>query len=345
MKKTTHSLLVTSLILFCAGLLLTIVTSMYAKVKKIEVFDVEKKERTIVNTTLSIDQILDKSPDANFVKHLSPTKYSRLDLTSYSGKIVICPGEEDTQVVLEEANAANLELAVIGDALTVREVDPVGYLGFYIDKGGVSFKGLRHIFNPGNAINSDKIVTLKIPQSVALSQIDVFSSIGDITLDGVNANFINVHSVKGTIDVKNLTNATSKITINGNFTDVEMDNNLYSSCAISSRFGDIKTHVLENSNGSTILDLWIGDINVKTDTPTSLYKLSIATTYGQVIRNSENVGKTLNNDGFSAARISSSIFKGNFNLEFTGGDESSYVPPQPVTPEASQNPASSVSAS
>ena len=333
MKKTTRSLLISALILFCSGLLLALCTSLYAKIAKIEVLDVEKKARTIETKTITIDDILALSPESNYVKQLSQTKFSRIDLTSFVGDVVLCVGGENTEVIFDKANTNNLSYAVVEDTLTVSEVDPVGFMGFYMDRGGVSFKGLRHMFSPGNATNSKKTITIKVPASLALTQVDVYSSIGDVTIDGISAFTINVESGNGTIDLKNLSNPESKISLKGNFSDIKMKKNLYTNCAVSSRFGTIETHLLENSNASTILDLWCGDIDVETDLPTTSYKLSLATSFGAISRNNKEVGKKLNSDGDGAARISSGIFWGDFNLHFTGGKDENYAPPQPAPEE------------
>lgn len=318
MKKNTRSLLITSLILFCAGLLLAICTSLYAKISKIEVLDVEKKARTIENVTITIDDILKNSPESNYVKQLSESKFNRIDLSSFVGDVVITTSNDVDELVLKEANTNNIEYSIVGDTLTVKEVDAVGFMGFYVDKGGVSFKGLRHMFSPGNAINAKKIIEIKVPASLLLAQVDVYSRFGDVLIDGISSERINVESGNGTVEIKNLSNGEGKISVIGNFTDVELKNNLYLNCAVSTHFGDIKTHLIENSNTSTILDLWCGDIDVTTDLPTSLYKLSLSTSIGSISRNEKEVGKKLNCDGTGSARISSGIFLGDFHLNFSG---------------------------
>ena len=326
MKKTTISLLTTALILFCTGILLALFASLHAKISKIEVFDVETKESKIETLSLTIDDVLKKSPDANYVKQQSSTKYTRIDLTSFVGDIIICNGGQETEILLDEANTNNLEYFVEGDALTIREVDPVGFMGFYVDDSGISFRGLRHTFHPGNAVNSDKVITVKIPEGLVLNQIDVFTTIGNITIDGISAGTINAESGKGLISIKNLKNAESKVAVKGNFSSVEMEENLYSNCSISTHFGSIKASLVEDANASTILDLWYGSIDVETLLPTSQYKISITTGNGVIKHNSKTIGETLNHDGTSAARISSSIVIGDFNLIYSGEKEDSFVP-------------------
>jgi len=324
MKKTTRSLLISALILFCTGLLIAVGTMLYAKIAKVEVYDVAKKARTIETLTVSIDEILTHSPESNYVKQLSQSKFTRIDLSSFVGDVVLCTTDKDAEIHLDQTNTNNLSYSVVGDTLTISEVDAVGFMGFYIDKGGVSFKGLRHMFNPGNATNGKKTITVRIPAGQTLTQVDVSSSIGDVTVDGISASLIQIDSDKGAVQIKNLTNADGKIVVNGNFTDVEMSKNLYANCAVSTHFGDIKSKLMENTNTSTILDLWCGKINVETDYPTTYYKLSISTTLGSVTRNGEETDKKLNSDGGGAARISSRIFVGDFDLKFTGGEDSNY---------------------
>ncbi len=329
MKKTTHSLLISALILFCTGLLLAVVTSLYAKIAKIEVYDVPKKAKTIETISVSIDEILKHSPESNYVKQLSETKFAKIDLSSFVGDVIICQSDK-AELQFNKANTNNLSYIITGDTLTVEEVDPVGFMGFYISRGGISFKGLRHIFNPGNPTNGAKTITIKIPKEQNLTQIDIYSSIGDITIDGISSSNINVESGNGDVIIKNLSNPEGKITVNGNFTDVKMEKNLYYNCVVSTHFGNIETKLPNHANASTILDLWCGDIDVETNLPATHYKLSLTTTLGMITRNSEDVGKKLNSDGSGAARISSDIFLGDFNLEFSD-DDKNYKPEQTIS--------------
>lgn len=335
MKKTTRSLLISALILFCAGLLLAIGTTLYAKISKVEVYDIKQKARTIESLSVTIDEILAHSPESNYVKQVSQTKFSRIDLSSYVGDVVLSTAEGEPSLALDEANTNNLSYTVVGDTLVVEEVDPVGFMGFYMDKSGISFKGLRHTFHPGNAVNSEKTITIKLPATYNLTQVDIYSSIGNVTVDGISVATLNVESDYGNVKIKNLTNTNGKISIKGNFTDVDMDKNFYSNCAISTHFGKINTTLLENTNASTILDLWCGKINVKTAPPTTHYKLSLVTSIGAISRNGKEIGKKLNSDGSGAARISSSIFLGDFVLRSELGEK------EPVEPElAPANPSS-----
>lgn len=327
MKKTTRSLLISALILFCTGLLLAIGTTLYSKIAKVEVYDIKQKARTIESLSVTIDEILSHSPESNYVKQVSQTKFSRIDLSSFVGNVELSVAEDDPVLVLDEANTNNLSYSVVGDTLVVSEVDPVGFMGFYMDKGGISFKGLRHTFHPGNAVNGEKTITIKLPATYTLTQVDIFSSIGDVTIDGISVATLNVESDYGDVKIKNLSNADGKISIKGNFTDVEMEKNFYSNCVISTHFGKIETSLLENTNASTILDLWCGKVSVKTTPPTTHYKLSLATSVGAISRNGKEVGKKLNSDGSGAARISSSIFLGDFILRSELGEK------EPVEPE------------
>lgn len=335
MKKTTRSLLISALILFCAGLLLTICASLYAKIADIEVYDFPKKARTIETVSIPIDDILKQSPESNFVNQVSETKFNRVNLTSFTGDVVICTSKKDAELHLDQTNTNNIVYSVVGDTLTVSEDDAVGFMGFYIDNGGVSFEGLRHMFNPGNATNSEKTITLRIPSDLTLAQIDVSSSIGNITIDGISANVINVKSGTGTVKIENLKNPEGKIKVSGNFTDVKMKKNFYANCAIDTHFGNIETHLLKDTNGSTILDLWCGDVKVVTDNPTTYYKLSVSVSAGSITRNSKDFGEKLNTDGSGAARISSGIFWGDFELKYSGGKEDPVSQPAPDVPPVS----------
>ena len=90
----------------------------------------------------------------------SETEFSKVDLTSFAGNIVIRPSDGETRLVLEHTNVNNISYSIIGETLVVKEVDPVGFFGIYIDEDGFSFKGLRQVFGPGNSANTGKTITL-----------------------------------------------------------------------------------------------------------------------------------------------------------------------------------------
>lgn len=328
MKKTTRSLLITSLILFCAGLLLALSASLYSIITHKKIFDVEKKEKNIETVTIGIDEILGHSPDSNFVKKLSDKHFTQIDFTNFVGNVEIRGGAEKTELILQKANTNNLNYEITGGTLKIEEVDPVGFCGIYIGKDGVTFKGLRHIFSPGNPVNSKKSIILKLAKDTAVNEININSYIGRVLCENINTDSLNIQSTIGEVKLKGLENPNGKINVTGNTTDISLINNRYSSCAVNTKFGNIEAKLSDQVGQSTILDLWCGDVDVETVLPTSYYKLSISTTVGSIERNDKHFGKKLSDSGSTASRISSGIFLGDFSVSFDGDDEANFVPPE-----------------
>lgn len=327
MKKTTKSLLISALILFCAGLLLALSASLYSLITHKKIFEIEKKDRKIETITVGIDEILSISPDSNFVKKLSNTPFTQIDITNFAGDIKIKTGAEETELSLKKANTNNLKYEIVGGTLKIEELDPVSFGGICIGKDGLSFKGIRHIFSKGNPINSQKTIELTLAKGTILNEINIDSYAGNILCEKVNAEKINIKSTIGNVICKNLENETGKIEIKGSISDIDLQNNAYSSCSVQSKFGNIEGTLSNQIGQSTILDLWCGDIDLETSLPTNFYKLSLSSTLGNIERNDKSYGKKLSDSGSTASRISGTILLGNFDLSFDGEDESKYTPP------------------
>ncbi len=340
MKKTTKSLLITALILLCAGLLLALSSALFTKVMGIDPYGVEQKAKVIETKSISLDDILSVSQESNFVKKLSTKEFSKIDVLSFAGNVVICSDPGETRIQLDHANTNNLSWEIVGETLMIKEEDPVGFLGFYIDENGFSFQGLRHIFGPGNSANSGKTVTVYLSSKIKLDQVNVHSTIGDVTVDGVFSENLSISASTGNVCVKNLQSENGKISIEGNVVDVLLENNAYSNCTVSTRIGSIKAGIPKGDNQSTVLDVWMGNVNLNTDLPTSYYKLSFSTMFGTITRNGQTAGKSLSDSSSTASRISSTIILGSASISYSGGDESSYVPPEKPesVPESEEKP-------
>jgi len=337
MRKTTKSLLITSLILFCTGILLALGSALFVKIKGIDPYGVVEKQKVIEDKKITLSELIENSPESNFAKKLSPKEFLRIDLSSFTGDVIIRSGDE-TGIELKKANTANLTCSIIGETLTIAEQDEVGIMGVYINDEGFAFKGLRHIFGPGNSANLKKVVIVNIAKDFHVDQIDVNSKIGDITIDGVSATTLNVTAKNGNVELKNLPNVDGKITVKGDTTDVDMEDCFYNSCNISVKIGNVSADVLDLRAISTVLESWIGDVEIETDLPTTQYKLTLSSTFGSISRNGKILGKDCKESAENASRITATALLGSVSLDFEGGDESLYVPvdTEPVTNETPQ---------
>lgn len=325
MRKSTKSLLITSLILFCAGLFLAVGSAIFVKVKGIDPYGVVEKQKVIENKTISLPQLLEASPESNFVKKLSPKEFHRIDLSSYTGDIVVRSADV-TSIELQKTNTANLTCSIIGETLTIAEEDQVGILGVYINDEGFSFKGLRHIFGPGNSANLKKVVIVNIAKDFPIDQINIDSKIGDVLVDGITATTLNITAKNGNVELKNLPNVDGKISVKGDTADVEIEDCYYNSCNISVKIGDITADILDLSAVSNVFESWIGNVEIETDLPTTQYKLSLSSTFGSISRNGSLIGKDCKESAENASRITANALLGSISLDFEGDDESLYVP-------------------
>ena len=320
MRKTTKSMLITALILFCAGLLLALSSALFVKIKKIDAFGTEKKTELIQTKTLSLAQILSDSPKSNYVKKLSKKEFSKIEIVSFAGDVVIKESSSETKLELDKTNVNNLSAEIIRETLIIKEEAPVGFMGFFIDENKISFQGLRHIFGIGNSINAEKTITLYVKDTVLPEEIDVISTVGDVTLDKVSAKKISIASDFGTVALKNsVKNADSKI--KGEFSSVKLKNYKYTSCAIATKFGSVDAEVLDGENQSTVIDIWAGNVDLKTNLPIKHYKLDLSTSLGSIERNGKKEGKKLSETSSTNSRITIGILAGDVDLSFEGNEE------------------------
>lgn len=332
MKKTTKSMLITALILFCAGLLLALGSALFVKIRGIDPFGVPDIINVIENKEFSLNDILANSPESNFMKKLSKKEYSRIQLISYSGNIEICSTDGETRVELIDANTSNLKVEIIGETLTVEEIDGVNIMGIHLNREGFSFKGLRQIFNAGNSANSSRIIRIYLSKNIAVDQIDVSSIDGDIKIDAVSAELLNIDADFGNIDIKELSASSGRVNINGNINNVTLSNlkNIISA-TVSVKFGNIEANIGGNTEFTSTLETWIGNVTIKTKEPTTFYRLSLSTSIGEILRNGSSFGKKLSDSSTTANRVTSTTVLGDISIAFQDGDESKYEVPEDPT--------------
>jgi hypothetical protein len=320
MKKTTKSMLITALVLFCCGILLALSSALYAKIAGVDIFGIPQKSSTIVSKTIPLPELLATSPDSNYVKKLSNTEFSRVNIGSFAGNVEIRLGTE-TKLELIDANINNLQCQIIGETLTVQEVDPVCFMGIYIDQTGISFKGLRQVFSSGNDINSNKNVILYLDATRLPKQIDINSVYGDVVLDGINSEIVNLKSSFGNVRIQNFMNPNGKLNLSGNFTSFDLSEMLYNSCSVTTTFGTINLKINSDSCKTSVLESLFGNIYVNCNVPTESFKLNLSTTLGAVAKNGENLGKKYSSSSSIANRITATTILGSINLSSTASDQ------------------------
>ncbi len=324
MKKTTKSLLISALILFCAGLILALSSALFVKIKGIDAFGMTHPEGTVESVSVSIDEILVKSENSNYVKKLTDKKFIRIQVDSFAGNIVIQRGNE-TKLELTKADLSNLTYEVIGETLMVKEINPVGFMGIFLDSEGLSFHGLRQMFGGGNSLNSKRTITITVADGTALENLEINSGYGNITLDGITSNNFDINASAGNIDILNLSHSDAKLELEGDMTDVNIRDSVYSACSITTKIGNVSTQIPSELCKSTVISSWCGNVNVISDVPTKAFKLTLDTGIGSVIKNDMNLGNSFSDSSQLPNRITAETFLGNIHLSFSGYQEGNFV--------------------
>lgn len=327
MKKTTKSMLISALILVCFGLLLALGSALFVKIKGIDPFGVPEVTKLSENKTLTLSEILADSPESNYMKKLSKKEYLRVAVTTFAGDVEIRFVSGESYVELVDANTSNLRIEVIGETLTVEEIDSVGIMGIFLDKDGLSFKGLRQLFGHGNSASTNQKIRIYLSDAIAVDQINVSSTVGDLGIYDVKTEKLNVNKSFGNTTVDTMVGG--RLDLKGSFGNVTVKNLQNVATSVAIRFGNIKADINSESGvSSTVLENWIGDIDVNTKEATSLYKLTLSTIIGCVLRNGTEVEKSYSDSSSTTNRVTASAVLGNVSISYAGGDESAYVPPK-----------------
>ncbi len=337
MKKTTKSMLVSALILFLFGVVLALSAALFVKIRGIDAYGMKHPDQATENKDVTLGELLELSENSNYVKKLTDKEFVKISLQIFSGDVILQSGNE-TSLDFTNADTSNLTYEIIGETLTVSEINPVGFMGVYIDQEGYSFKGLRQIFGGGNTINTQKTVVLTIDSKVKLENVQIQCGIGAVTVDGINSSNFDIRSQSGDITVKNLENSDSKLSINGNTSNVLLSNSIYSACSISTKLGAISVKIPSELCKSTVVSTWVGNVDITSDVPTSAFKLTLDSTIGSVYKNGEKLGKSVKDSSQLPNRITAETIAGKISLSFSGDNESDFVAvDKPVETETAEN--------
>ncbi len=335
MKRTTKSLLLTALILFCVGVLLTLGSFLFVKIRGIDPYGIEKSLKTPEDKTVTLSDILANSPNSNFVKGTASVEFSSVELTSFSGKVVLKPTDGETRIELKQANMQNVSFEIVGETLTVKDTKPVGMMGFFVDDGGFSYHGLRQIFGPGNTLESNRVVTLYLNEETEVAKITLSSMVGDVEVDGIRAWQLLITVSVGDITAKNCT-VSDRFEITGSFSDVNVADNHTASIKAETKVGTIEALLSQPETTSVNFDVWLGSVNVKTTEPTASYKMNFDTIIGGIYNNGEKLGKNVQTDATKAAkRVSASAIFGTIHFDYAYGKEPEVILPE-TEPETTE---------
>lgn len=281
MKHSTKSMLRTAVILFAAGLLLTTSCYIYAAANDIDIYGVSSNKAQYVSYKETIGEILLRSPDAAKNAQLDPTypDFNTMEIYSQVGEVELRSTDGETYIEYENVDVNNLKCEILGDTLSISEIDPVSFMGISIKNEGIAFDGLRQIFNSKSLMNKDRKVTVYLNKGTILESLSVSANVGGVVMDSVSAREATVNVAYGEASVSNCDFTGGTIKINGDICDINFDKNTYSMCNIAIINGDIYAVV---SEGKSNMETTLGSVSVTSTKKLSDYTIRMSTNYGKV---------------------------------------------------------------
>lgn len=269
MKKNTISMLITALILFAAGFLLTVITLIYTSISKIDIYPGQSKTKPEIGNT---------------VKTFGDMGYAqgdllrKIELTSLVGSVDVLPTDGESRVEFENTDLNNLDTSFADGVLTVTESQPVGFMGLEVSAEHFGFNGLRQIFRWSNNAKTSKKITLYLNPNDFSTVLNVTSKVGDVKVRDIDCSEMYIVSAVGDITVDGC-NLTSALNVKGDKADVFVRDCHYMQAAVNVTIGDVWALVTEHK---TNLQTMLGSVTVITRNTKDDYQLRLSTTIGSI---------------------------------------------------------------
>lgn len=274
MKNKTKKMLISALILFCAGVLLTTGGYIAAAIGSVSVYETTERPRADVRSeTYNVGQLT------------GGASFSEIDIRFQVGNVVITKvtGSAQTTVQVSKVDMATFDTKVVDGVLTLADNDdyPSAYYGFSFTSEGFSFNGLRQLLNFGSAADSDRTLYINLASDMAdLKSINVSCGAGDVIL----RNFSVKDNVKVSVscgDVRaDKVSIGGAMTLNTDLGNVTVNNCTYSRCEAASTKGDITAYIAGQGNSN--FDSVAGDVSVIVKNALQNYEITMSATVGSV---------------------------------------------------------------
>ncbi len=279
MKHKTKKMLISALILFCAGLLLTTGGYIAAAIGSVGVYETkERPEPDIRSETYSVSQFT------------GGDTFHSLDIRFQVGNVVITKvsGAAQTTVQVSEVDMATFTHKVTDGVLVLADDDdyPSSYFGFSFTSDGFTFNGLRQILNFSSAANSDRTLYINLASDVdALESINISCGAGDVILRNFSVKD-NVRVAVSCGDVRaEKVEVGSAMTLNTDLGDVAVSECSYTRCEVASTKGNITAYITGEGNGT--FESVAGDVLIESKNALQNYEITLSATVGSV-----SVGET-----------------------------------------------------
>ncbi len=269
MKKTAISMLISALILFCAGLLLTLVTLIYTTASGTDIYSGQ------AGRTSNIRDFTKTFAELGFTAE-NPVK--KIELSSLVGDVVILPTDGESRVEFYQSDLNNIVCKFENGTVTVKEDSSVGFMGIEISNDGMGFNGLRQLFRSSGNANSQRRTTLYLNPAEFKGVLNVKCEVGDVSAKEILCSELYVENTFGQVDVADCV-LTSTLNVKGNFSDVIIRENTYLQSDINVTFGKIYALIDQQK---TNLQTSVGDITVLTARGKDEYQLRLSNTSGAI---------------------------------------------------------------
>ncbi len=269
MKKTTNSMLISALILFCTGLLLTLITAIYTTAAGVDIFS---------GTGSSNPNVRDYSKTFADMGYTQNDTIKKIDFSFLVGDVEVLSTQEESRVEFYQTDINNIVCKFENDTITIKETNSVGFMGFEINEKGVGFNGLRQLFRSvGNASMERKVVLYLNPQDFN-GVLNVNCVVGNILCRDLTCSELYTKSTAANVTVLN-SRVNTALNVQGMIGDVFIRENEFLQCRVNVTNGKIYAYVDENKcNFETTL----GDIFILTEQSSTDYQLRLSNTTGAI---------------------------------------------------------------
>jgi len=312
MKHATKSMLLTGAIVFCLGLIVTLMSYIYAVSAGITIFDEEIQKPEYVTYTETIDDIARRSAIAGECTY-PVTNFTKINIDCYVANISIKPTTEKSYIKFTDVDSNNILCSVKNDTLVIQNINPITVYGLSVDKG-FSFNGLRQIFNVSSGISKDRKIEIFLNPNDNFSFLTCNTTVGSVFIDSISMKSLQSTVNLGKIDIKNSASTDEPMIINGDFTDINLIDSTYISCNVYVVKGDITAKVINNKAS---FETGFGSISIETTSYLPEYSVRMRTNFGSVkVNNNEVKGSEFNNYSATNNSISVVAMIGNISLKY-----------------------------
>lgn len=272
-------MLITSLILFCTGLLLTVGTLIYTTAAGVDIYPGQS------NDNANIRDFTKTFADLGFDGTESIKKIS---VNSLVGNVIFAKTDNESRIDFKGTDLNNIECKFEQNTLTVRDINPVGFAGLEISEKGFSFNGLRQLFKGSSGASNSRVITVFLNPRDFNGVINVFSVYGNVTADGIYCSECYVENSAGNVSVTEST-FTTNLNVQGSMGNVYLRENSYLQSTVNVTVGNVYALVKDQK---TNLQTTVGNIFLLTELEQDQYQVRLSNTIGKIrpfdLENSKN---------------------------------------------------------